>query len=509
MPAIEFETQTDPIMVPFPLPPIGKIEVSKTIVTESLSIQTEYTWLLEEFPKKLRDQTFVDVSAGVTPSPKELKKSALVKKAESTKKSFVAESVETVVTGDASQEASEMVIEEGTPQVESEAKKTDQVTALPFPVPSPKKRGAQKKQLEEPASLDSAVDQTPVIPTISPNKRVTRKALQEATIITEVPVETEKVAEESTEETQQVIPEAKVSPKKRVSKKKDVEAAAETPVQITVVTEEVPVAQTTPKKERSSRKKKQEIVEEAPATPATTAVPETPVADVLMASPSPIAKSSSLLPLYEDSSDDDMVLVHKSSPIKRTITPTAVKPTIETPKEKPVAKLLSQNSTITNDNSSSESEDANESSSSSDSDADIPPAALITSSKKRKQQKTVAASSDNQKGIRFGPLVQVEKVDESSIEEIRNKFLDRVPEPLRQGAIKEAVTDVTNQRVIFHLRSTPKVAHFLTAAGNTVTVGAEEKPLVILTDADRKKAFPLFVETPVEQEESSSKRGRK
>lgn len=42
------EAQTEPIMVPFPLPPIGKLELASERV--SIAIQSDYTWMFNEFP---------------------------------------------------------------------------------------------------------------------------------------------------------------------------------------------------------------------------------------------------------------------------------------------------------------------------------------------------------------------------------------------------------------------------------------------------------------------------
>lgn len=53
------EVQTEAIMVPFPLPPIGTIK-PETKPVESVSMQTEYTWMFNEFPTKREDFCMVE-----------------------------------------------------------------------------------------------------------------------------------------------------------------------------------------------------------------------------------------------------------------------------------------------------------------------------------------------------------------------------------------------------------------------------------------------------------------
>ena len=54
------ESQTEPIMVPFPLPPIGKPDALPTMV--SVEVQSDYTWMFNEFPVRTAHKTSVPVS---------------------------------------------------------------------------------------------------------------------------------------------------------------------------------------------------------------------------------------------------------------------------------------------------------------------------------------------------------------------------------------------------------------------------------------------------------------
>jgi hypothetical protein len=107
----------------------------------------------------------------------------------------------------------------------------------------------------------------------------------------------------------------------------------------------------------------------------------------------------------------------------------------------------------------------------------------------------------------LGPLVQVENADESHIETIYKNILDMIPEPLRNGAIKEAVADEANKRLIFQLRITPKVVQFIGAAGGVVKINDEEKRnVVVLSEVQKKKAANLFKAST--EEEQAPKRRR-
>ena len=379
----EFEVQTDPIMVPFPLPAIGKIDVPKTLVTECVCMQTEYTWVLNEFPTRVIASLLAETEKPVSPA--------------------IAEA-------------------EIKPQ---------------------KKRGSPKKAPAKDISVK------------------TTEAESSEQVETTDSGSDNQIAEA---ETQEVVAPAPSTPKKKASKKKQAEPAT-------------------------------------PATPATTVAPETPVADVLRTPP--VKRTSSLLPpILSDSSDDETVLLNKSSPLKRTITPVTVKPTVSTPAAESVkpTKAAPQKKQIEAPSSDSESEVH---SSSSDSDNEVPSASLITAGGKRKKE----TSSTSPRAARYGPFVQVNNLnDESAVDEIRKRILDKIPEPLRKGAVKEAVVDSSNKRVIFHLRSTPKVTHFLSTGGNTVKMDNQERPLVFLTELERKQAMELFKDTAAPAEHNTKRK---
>lgn len=409
----EYEVQTDPIVVPFPLPPIGRIIVTKAVETESISMQTEYTWVLSEFPSRVSASPVAEVDRSESSGVRESDSFVDMKQKEKKKRT------------------------------------------------SPKKADAKEISIK---------------PT-------------EAEPVAVAPVEPEPVAIEPTE----TEPVATEFEQPEVAKEVETTVPSADHVMAEDETQQVAsVDASTPKKRG---RKKKEADEAIPATPATTAAPETPVADVL--STPPVKRASSLLPpILSDSSDDDTVLLNKGSPLKRTITPVTAKPTVTAPvkatKPMPQPKAVESSSSSSSSDSSSESDK----SSSSDSDNDVPSAALMLSGPKRKK----SAPTVSPNVAKFGPLVQV-KADESAVDEIRKTILEKIPEPLRKGAVKEAVVDSINERVIFHLRATPKVTHFLTTGLITV-------PLEVLSEKDRKVAMELFKDSsaPVEQ---ASKRKRK
>jgi hypothetical protein len=59
------ETQTEPIMVPFPLPPIGKPVVAAERVT--IAIQSDYTWMFNEFPVRTTQNLATETPIVSTP----------------------------------------------------------------------------------------------------------------------------------------------------------------------------------------------------------------------------------------------------------------------------------------------------------------------------------------------------------------------------------------------------------------------------------------------------------
>ena len=266
-----------------------------------------------------------------------------------------------------------------------------------------------------------------------------------------------------------------------------------------------PVVQETPRKRTRGAKKEQEVV--TPATPATSAGPETPASASSPASTPEVTvpkRSLSLKPILSDSSDDECPLLNKAAPLTRTITPVSVKPSVVA--KEPVASAPVASTPEAEPSSESEVEQNN--SSSSDSDADVPSASLIAAAKRKKATKTKpAAEPSPAQSSRMGPLVQVENADESHIETIHKNILEMIPEPLRNGAIKEAVADEANKRLIFQLRMNPKVVQFITAAGGNVKVSeSETRDLVVLSEAQKKKAAGLFKAAPADEEKAAKRR---
>ena len=102
---------------------------------------------------------------------------------------------------------------------------------------------------------------------------------------------------------------------------------------------------------------------------------------------------------------------------------------------------------------------------------------------------------------RLGPLVQIDDVSESHLQILHNRINELLPEPLRSGAIKEAVFDEPNNRILFHLRMTPKIVNFLSANGGMVKIdNKNERKLTVLSDSLKKKAASLFKEeTPLKK----------
>jgi hypothetical protein len=122
----------------------------------------------------------------------------------------------------------------------------------------------------------------------------------------------------------------------------------------------------------------------------------------------------------------------------------------------------------------------------------MPSAAFITGSIKKKEK--VSSEEPKQQpssAPRVGPLAQVSNVLESEIETARQQMLNMIPEALRKGAIREAVVDSANNRIIFQLRILPKVAHFL-AGSKKLTIGGSERPMSILSDREKRTVVDLF-----------------
>ena len=408
------ECQTDPIMVPFPLPAIGRVEpVHKA--TESVSMQTEYTWMFNEFPTR---------------------------------------SLSTIAC------EREVISLTSLKPVQAEVK-----------IVSPKKKQTSVKKVvpvvEEPKKVPTPLD----IPIESLEMEVDSPMELAAPVVIE--------------------PETQAIPVVEVS---------------------APVAvQDTPKKR--SRGTKKELEAAMPATPATSAGPETPgstsspVNTPHAAGPQKVA---SLRPILSDSSDDECALLNKATPLTRTITPVSMKPSVTaTPRPKSSPVQAPQKPAA---ESGSESDDERNQSSSSDSDAGVPSASLIGSAKRKQPtkaspKKTAIPTEAAHINTRLGPLVQVENADESHIETIYKNILDMIPEPLRNGAIKEAVADEANKRLIFQLRITPKVVQFIGAAGGVVKINDEEKRnVVVLSEVQKKKAANLFKAST--EEEQAPKRRR-
>ena len=443
----EIEAQTEPIMVPFPLPPIGKLVIPKELSLESVSMQTEYTWLMDEFPRKIRESSLLLIESQET----SLTKVSPRKKRETPRKVPVTDTP-SVSTNEDEQAESTNIVEDVV--MTAESKESMPQTSAPL-TSSPNKRESKKKQQENSVessmtdvaqiapheeTVTSEVREEPLAPATaaSPNTRSSKRKndeKQEESAITEEPQNVTpkkrayKKKEKESPQAEGMIPptaadeattplilesapvgehvldnQEVAAPKKRVNKKKQLvdgtEPTESSEIEVTkpkrvnkkkqtedaladadLDAETQPIGEAeTPKKKRVSRKKQQEDV---PATPATTVAPDTPVADSLMAR----KPSSSLLPLYEDSSDEDMVLVHKpaSPQLKRTITPVSIKPSIETPKTSKVPEpLVTPVAAVHAPESFSESEAENESSSS-DSDSGVPSSSLITAQSKKKQ----------------------------------------------------------------------------------------------------------------------------
>lgn len=380
------EVQTDPIMVPFPLPPIGPIRPSKCEVM-SVSIQTDYVWMLNEFP---------------------MRNSA----------------------------ASGCFREENT--IYSVSPKTK----------SPRKKSSERKGATTEKPIDSA--------TAPENASMIESAV-------EVPPQ------------------------------------ASSPLLAEAVVSEKEVVAVTPKKVPSKKSKLNKELEEQPATPATSAGSDTPVATV-----SSSKKKNMLNPVFSDSSDDDLPLLNSAAKV-RNVSLLSVKPSISSsPVERPSKRA-------TPEASSSESE-AGPNSSSSESDADVPSVSLIASKKRKESsQRTketskpvpspVNALETPTNSTRLGPLVQIDDVTESHLQILHNRINELLPEPLRSGAIKEAVFDEPNNRILFHLRMTPNIVNFLSANGGMVKIdNKNERKLTVLSDSLKKKAASLFKEeTPLKK----------
>lgn len=384
------ESQTEPILVPFPLPPIGKIHSDKKEVAAVL-IQTDYVWLGNEFPTRNSEAACCtrEGSAMETPVPR---------------------------------------------------------------VKSPRKKSTEKKLPDAQVGIDI----------VSKQLGATGELADEVS----VPVTPSVESPESTEDAR--------------------------------LANEVQVA-STPKKGVSKRSKISKVTEEQPATPATSAGPETPMA----ASETTSLRKESVKPVLSDSSDDEHPLLHTPTSRKPTVL-TSVKPSVPSKKETSTKKSIPQPP------SASESE-AEAHSSSSESDADVPSVSLISSKKRKddsRSKETVQTPASVAKPLespppasRLGPLVQVNDVAEGHIEILHQKINELIPEPLRAGAIKEAVFDEPNSRIVFQLRITPKVVNFMSANGGLVKLDDEkERKLVVLSDSLKKKAASLFnEETPVKK----------
>ena len=384
------ESQTEPILVPFPLPPIGKIHSDKKEVAAVL-IQTDYVWLGNEFPTR-------------------------------------------------NSEAACCTREE--PAMEIPAAK----------VKSPRKKSTEKKVPDAQVGIES----------VSKQLGATGELADEVSVPVTPSVQSAEPAED-----------ARLGNNDQVA--------------------------STPKKGVSKRSKISKETEEQPATPATSAGPETPMA----ASETASVRKESVKPVLSDSSDDEHPLLHAPKSRKPAVV-SSVKPSVPSKTETSVKKSVAQPP------SASESE-AEAHSSSSESDADVPSVSLISSKKRKddsRSKETVATPAPVAKQIessppasRLGPLVQVNDVAEEHIEILHKKINELIPEPLRAGAIKEAVFDEPNSRIVFQLRITPKVVNFMSANGGLVKLDDEkERKLVVLSDALKKKAAFLFQEeTPVKK----------
>jgi hypothetical protein len=247
----------------------------------------------------------------------------------------------------------------------------------------------------------------------------------------------------------------------------------------------------TPKKVQ----RKGKVIQEQPLTPATSAGPDTPIA----AEATPLRKKALLKPVFSDSSDEEHSLIQTPSKTRK-VRLVSVKPSITaTPVDRPVPAVAKAQ---TQQNESSDSEQEPQSSSS-ESDADVPSVSLIASKKRKEdvQSKMVKQVTPETKApeanitSRLGPLVQIEDVAENHIETLRKRILELIPEPLRSGAIKEAVFDEKNKRILFQLRIAPKIVNFMSANGGIVSLDEKnERKLVVLSDASKKKASSLFKE---------------
>ena len=402
----ESEVQTDPIMVPFPLPPIGTVKVVVKEV-ESVSMQTDYTWLFNEFPTR----NPIAVSSTLSHPVK------------------------------------------------------------PLSTPSPKKKAA----IKQPVTVSIAEEDTQI-----PDTRMA-----------------------------ETTPEVSQTP--------------EVPEPVPVVAEPVEIeAPVTPAKKKTKSPRKAPV-ETTPATPVSTAAPETPMGVFSPATASP-KRSVSLPPVLSDSSDDERISpLAVSKPVTKpttTMAPVTKPAAVASPKPTVIAPPV-----LANDDSSSSEDEAGPASSSSDSDADVPTVAAIATSNTKKRKtaptaspKKVAPVASSEPVVatptasptkaarpgtpsseplpvntRLGPLVQVDEVDESNLSTIHSAILALIPEPLQSGSIKAAVFDEAHKRIIFQLRISPKVAHFLTANGGVVNIDEDNtRTLSVLNEAQKKKASHLF-----------------
>jgi hypothetical protein len=141
----EISVQTDPILVPFPLPSIGrpKTEVAKM----TTSMQTEYCWLFREFP--VRETVFCQtesemVSAATVPVSSPVTKPAEVKKPRSSPQR---KPKQPQVTEDTSVSSSEAI----------SAAETQPAVVVALPVTPARKRASPKK----PVRIEEPVPETP------------------------------------------------------------------------------------------------------------------------------------------------------------------------------------------------------------------------------------------------------------------------------------------------------------------------------------------------------------
>lgn len=435
------EVQTDAIMVPFPLPPIGTIK-PETKPVESVSMQTEYTWMFNEFPTKREDFSVVDRA----------------------------------------QKSHNVVKPAAVSDIYSNAASPKKVT--------------QKNKIVREQEPEPMVVVAPEPATVAPEATVTG----EVTFADDT--EDAVMSEESAfvSQTETAAPGEETHP---------------------------PKAETPKKKARSPRKPK--AIEQVPATPASTAVPDTPISVSSPIAEKVVSKTMPKLPpVLSDSSDDESrPLIRKVPALTRKITPVQVKPSITT-NARPQVVAVPPNTPVESDSSSSESE-KEAMSSSSDSDGDIPAISMITSNKtsKRKEPESPATPAatkasrsqptpivDTLPGhTRMGPLVQVDDANEAHLETIHENILDMIPEPLKAGSIKEAVFDEANKRLIFQLRISPRVVNFLNADGGMVKIDAQgsERKLVVLNESLKKKAAHLFKAAVAEESVTTPvpKRNRK